>query len=82
MDKSIYDFLIGGLFVSVTEQDNFPEGISISITGQMIDWGLRVGFCQGPIYIVGWTPGVKKKVCLSNYWEQTSLYIIASPERL
>ena len=31
------------------------EGVSVSVKGQKTYWGLKVGFCQRPISIVGWT---------------------------
>ena len=42
------------------------EGVSVSVKGQKTYRGLRVGFCQGSISIVDWTPGIKGKVCLSE----------------
>ena len=42
------------------------KGISVSVKEQKTYRGLKVGFCQGPISIVGWTPGIKRKVCLSE----------------
>ena len=58
------------------------EIVSVSVKGQKTYWELRVGFCQGPISIVGWTLGIKRKVYLLEWWEQASLCITAGPEKI
>ena len=43
--------MYGILFPFWSSYNNFPESISVSVAGQMTNWGLKVGFCQEPIFI-------------------------------